>query len=261
MLTETPLLRVQHLRTSFYAKDQAITAVDDVSMEVRPRQIVALVGESGCGKSVTALSILGLLDPPGRIEKGEVWLGDNNLREYSKRELKKLRSKEIAVIFQDPMNALNPLLPIGKQIRETVMLHRKVSRKEAKALALEQMHRAGLSDPEQLYTKYPFQISGGMCQRVMIAIALISGARLLIADEPTTALDVMAQARILKELDRIRHAEGLGILLITHDFGVVAELADYVYVMQSGKIVEAGNVYTLFANPVHPYTRQLLGSR
>lgn len=261
MLTETPLLRIRHLRTSFCTKDQAVTAVDDVSMEVRPRQIVALVGESGCGKSVTAMSVLGLLDPPGRVEKGEVWLGGNNLREYSKRELRKLRSKEIAVIFQDPMNALHPLLPIGKQIRETVMLHNKVSRKEAKALALEQMHRAGLSDPELLYTKYPFQISGGMCQRVMIAIALISGARLLIADEPTTALDVMAQARILKELDRIRHAEGLGILLITHDFGVVAELADYVYVMQSGKIVEAGNVYTLFANPVHPYTRQLLGSR
>ncbi|ASA21510.1 ABC transporter ATP-binding protein [Paenibacillus donghaensis] len=261
MIREPALLRVSHLRTSFHTQNHMVTAVDDVSIEVKPRQIVALVGESGSGKSVTAMSILGLVDPPGIVENGEIWLGANNLLGYSRRQLRKLRGKEMAVIFQDPMNALNPVLTIGRQIMETIMLHKRVSKKEAKVLALRQMQQAGLSDPEQLLNTYPFQISGGMCQRVMICIALVSGARLLIADEPTTALDVTIQAQILKELDRIRKERNVGILLITHDLGVVAEIADYVYVMKSGKIVESSNVFKLFSEPEHPYTKHLLDCR
>ncbi|MBT2288489.1 ABC transporter ATP-binding protein [Paenibacillus albidus] len=261
MTAEPAVLRVSHLRTSFYTRDDVITAVDGVSIEVRPGQIVALVGESGSGKSVTAMSIIGLVDPPGIVESGEIWLGEKNLREYSERQLRKVRGKEIAVIFQDPINALNPVKSIGRQIMETLMLHRRVSGKEAKRLALRQMQQAGLNNPAQLFNKYPFQISGGMCQRVMIAMALVSGAGLLIADEPTTALDVTIQAQILKELDRIRRDKGIGILLITHDLGVVAELADYVYVMKSGRIVESGDVYKLFAKPEHSYTKYLMECR
>lgn len=261
MNNESTLLKVSHLSTSFHTGSQPVRAVEDVSLEVRSRQIVALVGESGSGKSVTAMSILGLLDPPGSIDSGEIWLRGHNLRECSTRQLRKLRGAEMAVIFQDPMNALNPLLPVGRQIMETVALYRQVTGQAAKQLAMEQMQQAGLSDPAQLFDKYPFQLSGGMCQRVMIAIALASGASLLIADEPTTALDVTIQAQILKELDRIRWANHMGILLITHDLGVVAELADYVYVMKSGRIVESGNVFDIFSRPMHPYTKYLIDCR
>lgn len=261
MSAETALLKVSHLRTCFHTGSHTITAVDDVSIEVRSRQIVALVGESGSGKSVTAMSILGLVDPPGIVESGEIWLKGNNLRECSSRQLRKLRGTGMAATFQDPMNALNPVLTIGRQIMETIKLHKRVSGKEAKRLAIRQMQQAGLGDPEQLFNQYPFQISGGMCQRVMIAIALVTGAHLLIADEPTTALDVTIQAQILEELDRIRYMNDVGILLITHDLGVVAELADYVYVMKSGRIVESGNVYDIFSSPVHPYTKYLMDCR
>jgi peptide/nickel transport system ATP-binding protein len=261
MRTEPPLLKVSHLCTSFHTGSGQVRAVEDVSIEVKSRQIVALVGESGSGKSVTAMSILGLLDPPGAIDSGEIWLGGTNLRECTSRQLRKLRGTEMAVIFQDPMNALNPVLSIGRQIIETIIQHRRVSRQEARVLAIQQMQQAGLANPEQLLGKYSFQISGGMCQRVMIAIALVSGAGLLIADEPTTALDVTIQAQILKELDRIRWANDVGILFITHDLGVVAELADYVYVMKSGRIVESGNVFDMFSSPVHPYTKYLMDCR
>lgn len=260
-VVESAILRVRHLTTRFYSPGNVITAVDDVSIEVKPRRIVALVGESGSGKSVTAMSIMGLVDSPGKVEKGEIWLGSTNLRELSARQLRVYRGREMAVIFQDPMNALNPVLTIGRQMIETIRLHHDVSRSVARELAVQQMHRVGLRDPDTLLYKYAFQLSGGMCQRVMIAIALVSGARLLIADEPTTALDVTVQAQILRELDRIRHENGIGILLITHDLGVVAELADDMYVMKSGRIVESGSVFELFENPSHPYTRQLLDCR
>ncbi|MFF2909811.1 ABC transporter ATP-binding protein [Paenibacillus sp. NPDC057934] len=255
------ILRVAQLTTRFYTPGQVITAVDSVSLEVKPGQIVALVGESGSGKSVTAMSLLGLVDPPGVVEQGEIWLGGVNLRECTPRRLRALRGSQMGVIFQDPMNALNPVLTIGAQMIETIRLHRRVSRAEAKELARAQLARVGLRDLDTLMTQYAFQISGGMCQRVMIALALVSRPRLLIADEPTTALDVRVQAGILKELDRIRVEEGLGILLITHDWGVVAELADEVYVMKSGEIVESGNVFDIFENPRHPYTQELINSR
>lgn len=261
MNNESTLLKISHLYTSFHTGSQQVRAVEDVSLEVRSGQIVALVGESGSGKSVTAMSILGLLDPPGVIDSGDIWLRGSNLRECSARQLRKLRGAEMAVIFQDPLNALNPVLPIGRQIMETVSLHRQVTGQEAKQLVMEQMQQAGLGDPAQLFDKYPFQLSGGMCQRVMIAIALASGASLLIADEPTTALDVTLQAQILTELDRIRWANQMGILLITHDLGVVAELADYVYVMKSGRIVESGDVFDIFSRPKHSYTKYLMDCR
>lgn len=258
---DSTLLKVKNLRVSFRTPKHVVTAVDDVNIEVKAGQIVALVGESGSGKSVTAMSIVGLLDASGLVERGEIWLGNNNLRNCSIRELRKLRGKDIALIFQDPANALNPLLTIGRQITETIAAHKKVSAQEAKSLALERMRQAGLADPELIFNKYPFQISGGMCQRVMIAIALVSGARLLIADEPTTALDVTIQSQILRELDRISQDNGTGILLITHDLGVVAEIADYVYVMKAGRIVESGSVFEIFANPRHSYTKFLMNCR
>ncbi|WP_152393375.1 ABC transporter ATP-binding protein [Paenibacillus guangzhouensis] len=256
-----PLLRVNGLSVTFRAPGKVITAAENVSFEVQQGQIAALVGESGSGKSVTALSILGLLDYPGAVAQGEIWLDEVNLRACSPRELRRLRGREMGVIFQDPMNALNPVRSIGAQMIETIRLHRRVSWAEAKALAIVQLARVGLPDPAALMTRYAFQISGGMCQRVMIALALVSGPRLLIADEPTTALDMIVQARILRELDRIRRENGLGILLITHDWGVVAELADIVHVMKAGRIVESGSVFQIFENPEHPYTRELLNSR
>ena len=261
MNNESTLLQVSHLSTSFRTGSRQVRAVEDVSLEVRSGQIVALVGESGSGKSVTAMSILGLVDSPGVIDSGDIWLRSHNLRECSTRQLRKLRGADMAVIFQDPMNALNPVLPVGRQIMETITLHRQVTGQAAKQLAMKQMQQAGLSDPAQLFDKYPFQLSGGMCQRVMIAIALASGASLLIADEPTTALDVTIQAQILTELDRIRRANQMGILLITHDLGVVAELADYVYVMKAGRIVESGNVFDIFSRPLHSYTKYLMNCR
>ncbi|WP_018750772.1 ABC transporter ATP-binding protein [Paenibacillus sanguinis] len=254
-------LRIEHLRVSFRTGKRSQMAVEDVSLEVKPGQIVALVGESGSGKSVTAMAAMGLIDPPGQIEDGDIWLGDRNLSTYSERQLQQIRGREIAIIFQDPVNALNPVINIGKQLMESVRQHRRVSAQEAKRLALSQMQQVGLARPQALFHQYPFQISGGMCQRVMIAMALLAGANLLIADEPTTALDVTIQAQILKELDRVRRQQGMSMLLITHDLGVVAELADYVYVMREGRIVEQGDVYEIFAAPRHAYTKYLLECR
>lgn len=262
MMRSTPsALRIEHLRVSFHTEQGPQVAVEDVSLKVKPGQIVALVGESGSGKSVTALAAMGLIDPPGQMEGGDIWLGDRNLRTYSERQLQQVRGREISVIFQDPVNALNPVISIGKQLMESVRRHRRVSAREAKRLALSQMEQVGLARPEALFGQYPFQISGGMCQRVMIAMALLAGAKVLIADEPTTALDVTVQAQILKELDRVRRRQGMSILLITHDLGVVAELADYVYVMRAGRIVEQGDVYEIFAAPKYAYTKYLLECR
>lgn len=261
MKTEKAILSIHHLKARFRIVGRDILAVRDVNLEVKPSSIVALVGESGSGKSVTALSILGLLDPRKTVVKGEIWFGDVNLLQLPEKQLRKIRGRDIAMIFQDPMNALNPVLTIGQQMVETIRLHHRFSRSAAKEFALRQLKKVGLPDAEHLMQQYAFQISGGMCQRVMIAMALVCGARLLIADEPTTALDVIVQAQILEELERLRCENGISILLITHDLGVVAEMADDVYVMKEGRVVESGDVWQIFQNPSHPYTQQLLSCR
>ncbi|MDO3410330.1 ABC transporter ATP-binding protein [Saccharibacillus sp. CPCC 101409] len=255
------LLSVRDLTTVFGRGDSAVVAVDGISLSVRAGRIAALVGESGSGKSAAALSVMGLIDPPGRVEAGEIFLNGRDLRRRPLREWNACRGRDMAMIFQDPMNALNPVLPIGRQLIETIRRHRRVSGAEARAIAIAQLERAELHGGDRLLRKYAFELSGGMCQRIMIALALVSGAKLLIADEPTTALDVGVQAQILRELDRVRREEDVGILLITHDLGVVAELADEVYVMRSGRIVEHGEVFDVFDRPRHEYTRELLDSR
>ncbi|WP_054972460.1 ABC transporter ATP-binding protein [Paenibacillus sp. A3] len=260
------ILRIHRLSVSFHASERrasgpVVRAVDEVCLEVKEGRIVALVGESGSGKSTLARAVPGLLDPRRHTAEGEIWLNGTDLRRLSAKELRRYRGSGVAMIFQDPANALNPVLTIGRQLIETIRRHRKVQGTEAKKLALDQLRRAGLPNPETLLRKFPFQLSGGMCQRVMIAIALVSGAKLLIADEPTTALDVTVQAQILHELDRLRRETGMGILLITHDLGVVAEIADEVYVMKGGRIVESGHVFEIFARPRHAYTRELLECR
>lgn len=255
------LLRLRNLTIRFGSVAAAVTAANEVGLSVRAGRITALVGESGSGKSATALATMDLLGKSGRVEKGEIWLNGTELRSLPPRERKAFRGRDMAMIFQDPANALNPVLTIGRQLTETIRRHRPVSRAEAKRIAVSQLERAGLPDAESLLPRYSFQLSGGMCQRIMIALALLSGAKLLIADEPTTALDVSVQAQILRELHRVSREEKVGILLITHDLGVVAELADDVYVMRSGRILEYGDVISLFDHPQHPYTRKLLNSR
>ncbi|CAH8712839.1 ABC transporter ATP-binding protein [Paenibacillus thiaminolyticus] len=259
-MEKSELLCIRQLAVEFGSGEHAVEAVRDVSLDVGSGSIVALIGESGSGKSVTARSVFGLLERSGRVTAGEVWLDGTDLLRLKPRQIRRRRGKDMAMIFQDPANCLNPVLTVGTQMMETIRRHRRVSRREARALVLAQLARVGLPDPAGLWRRYPFQISGGMCQRVMIALALVSGARLLIADEPTTALDVMSQAQILDELSRLRQS-GIGILLITHDLSVVAEIADRVYVMKAGRLVEAGDVYDIFERPRHDYTRMLLDSR
>ncbi|MBC7323874.1 MAG: ABC transporter ATP-binding protein, partial [Moorella sp. (in: Bacteria)] len=218
------------------------------------------VGESGCGKSVTALSILRLIEPPGRILSGEVWLNGHDLLKIPPGQLRQVRGREIALVFQDPLTSLNPVLTIGTQLAETIVSHEEVSRAEARRRAVELLFRMGLPDPERLMRLYPFQLSGGMRQRVMMAMAISMRPKVLIADEPTTALDVTVQAQILAELKRLQEEMGMAIILITHDLGVVAAIADEVAVMYAGSIVERGPVAQIFDRPAHPYTRALLRS-
>lgn len=255
-----PVLRVKNLSTYFHTRHGIIKAVDGVSFEVAAGKTLGLVGESGCGKSVTALSILRLIEPPGRILSGEVWLNGCELLKLPLRQLRQVRGKEIALVFQDPLTSLNPVLTIGTQLAETIVSHEKVSSREARRRAAELLLRMGLPDPERLMRLYPFQLSGGMRQRVMVAMALALRPKVLIADEPTTALDVTVQAQILAELKLLQEELGMAIILITHDLGVVAALADEVAVMYAGSIVERGPVSQIFDRPAHPYTRALLRS-
>jgi len=248
------LLEVRHLSTSF----GNVPAVQDVSFTIDRGETLCVVGESGCGKSVTALSILRLISPPGRIHAGEVLFKDRDLLKLSESEMRACRGNDIAMIFQDPMTSLNPVYTVGEQIAEAVRLHRKVSRKEAWNLTIEEMRDVAIPAPEMRIRSYPHEMSGGMRQRVMIAMALACNPELLIADEPTTALDVTIQAQILDLLRELRERRNLGLLLITHDLGVVAETADRVAVMYAGQIIEEGSVYDVFARPSHPYTRGLL---
>ena len=258
--SEGPVLEVGDLRTWFHTGAGVGRAVDGLSFHLGRGETLGLVGESGCGKSVAALSVLRLVAPPGRIEGGRVRFRGRDLLGLAEEEMRGLRGREIAMIFQEPMTSLNPVLTCGDQIAEAVRRHRAVGRQEARGRAVEMMRRVGIPAPEQRVDEYPHQLSGGMRQRVMIAMALSCDPEVLIADEPTTALDVTTQAQILELLQRLQEEFHMAILLITHDLGVVAEVADRVAVMYAGRIVEAAATPALFANPRHPYTRALLRS-
>jgi peptide/nickel transport system ATP-binding protein len=254
------LLEVRGLRTSFAVEGRELTAVDGVSLDLEPARTLAIVGESGCGKSVTALSIMGLIaSPPGKVE-GEIVFEGADLMRISAAEMRELRGNRLSMIFQEPMTSLNPAFTVGEQIAEVLLRHRAVSHEEARARAIELLRQVHVPSPETRFDDYPHRLSGGMRQRVMIAMALACRPRLLIADEPTTALDVTIQAQILDLMRTLREETGTAIILITHDLGVVAELADEVAVMYAGRIVERADVDRLFADPQHPYTVGLLGS-
>ena len=256
-----PLLEVKNLRTSFYTRKGTVCAVSGVNFEIRPGEILGIVGESGCGKSVTSLSILNLLTENAKIEEGsQILFEGKNLVSLSRKEMTGIRGRDIAMIFQDPMTSLNPVLTIREQLVEAVLAHQKMSKAEAAALALEMMKKVGIPSPEKRLKEYPHQLSGGMKQRVMIAMALICKPKLLIADEPTTALDVTIQAQILKLMRELRDDIGAAIMLITHDMGVVASMADRIMIMYAGQIVEFGRAEEIFENPKHPYTSGLLKS-
>lgn len=255
------LLSIQCLSTHFYTEQGLVRAVQDVSFDLHAGKTLAVVGESGCGKSVTALSVMRLIPyPPGKIVEGDILLDGRSLLGLSDSRMRQIRGNEIAMIFQEPMTSLNPVFTVGSQIIETIVLHRKVSVRKAREQAIEMMRKVGIADPQRRIDEYPHQMSGGMRQRVMIAMALSCSPKLLIADEPTTALDVTIQAQILDLLRQLQRDEKMSILLITHDLGVVAENADDVVVMYASKVVETASVGPLFESPLHPYTQGLLRS-
>jgi oligopeptide transport system ATP-binding protein len=256
-----PLLRVRDLRTWFHTDDGLVKAVDGVDFDLDPGETLGLVGESGCGKSVTALSVMGLIpQPPGEHPSGEIHYGGSDLLHASGRELKELRGNRLAMIFQDPMTSLNPYLTVERQLTEVLQIHRGASRREARGRSIEMLERVGISDPAARIDDYPHQFSGGMRQRVMIAMALLCEPELLIADEPTTALDVTIQAQILELMNDLKRDFGTAVILITHDLGVVAGMTDRILVMYGGRVIEEGLTDELFAHPAHPYTRGLLRS-
>ena len=258
---DEPLLRIENLQTHFRTDDALVRAVDGVSYDVRAGETLAVVGESGSGKSVTALSILRLIPtPPGRIVGGKILFKGKNLLELDEAAMRGIRGKDISMIFQEPMTSLNPVFTCGEQIIETLMLHERIDRKAAHKRAIEMLQLVGIPAAEQRVDEYPHQMSGGMRQRVMIAMALACKPAILIADEPTTALDVTIQAQILELLKRLQREFGMAVILITHDLGVVAEAADRVAVMYAGQVVEYCDVRTAFRQPLHPYTAGLQAS-
>jgi peptide/nickel transport system ATP-binding protein len=255
-----PILDITDLRTWFFTRDGVVRAVDGVALHVLAGETLAIVGESGCGKSITALSVLRLVPSPGRIVSGAVRFSGRDLLGVSETAMRRLRGNEISMIFQEPMTSLNPVLTIGRQITETLTLHLRLGRGAALARAVELLHLVHIAEPARRIGEYPHQLSGGMRQRVMIAMALACNPQLLIADEPTTALDVTIQAQILDLLREMKEKTGAAIVLITHDLGVVAEMAQRVVVMYAGRVAEEAPVSTLFGGPLHPYTRGLLAS-
>jgi peptide/nickel transport system ATP-binding protein/oligopeptide transport system ATP-binding protein len=260
-LNNEALVEVKNLKTYFYTEEGIVKAVDGVDYEIYPGETLGIVGESGCGKSVTSLSIMRLVEsPPGRIEAGEINFQGKDLIKIPEKEMRKIRGNDISMIFQEPMTSLNPVYTVGDQIIEAIMLHKGVKRKEAKKQAIEMLQKVGIPLPEQRVDEYPHQLSGGMRQRVMIAMALSCDPKLLIADEPTTALDVTIQAQILELMNSLKESYGMSIMMITHDLGVIAEVSDRVAVMYAGKVVEYTDVDTLFDDPKHPYTWGLMNS-
>lgn len=256
------LVEFKNLRTHFYTEDGVVKAVDDVSFKIKQGETIGVVGESGCGKSVTAMSLMRLIpNPPGEIVGGEIIFNGKKILDISEDEMREIRGNSISVIFQEPMTSLNPVFTVGQQISEVIILHQKLNKQEAEKKSIEMLKLVGIPRAEELIKCYPHELSGGMRQRVMIAMAMACNPKLLIADEPTTALDVTIQAQILDLMKDIKEKLGTSIMLITHDLGVIAEMADYVVVMYAGKVVEEAPVNELFKNPMHPYTLGLLQSK
>jgi oligopeptide/dipeptide ABC transporter ATP-binding protein len=264
-VTTEPLLEIDNLQTFFYTDEGTVKAVDDVSLTIPKGRTLGVVGESGCGKSVTALSIMRLISPPGRIAGGRILLHNNgrptDLTRLTEPEMRKIRGQAVSMIFQEPMTSLNPVFTVGDQIAEAVWLHQKVDKAEARRRAVDMLAKVKVPEPQRRAREYPHQFSGGMRQRAMIAMALSCNPKLLIADEPTTALDVTTQAQILDLLRSLQADFGMSILMITHDLGIVAEMADHVAVMYASKVVEYAPVKELFERPLHPYTHLLFKSR
>lgn len=260
-MQQNKLLQVNNLKTCFYTSDGIVKAVDDVSWDVDEGEVIGIVGESGCGKSVSALAILRLVpEPPGKIVGGEILFKGQNLLMLSIKEMQKIRGNEISMIFQEPMTSLNPVFTIGDQIAETIQLHQKVKKREALEKAIEMLNLVGMPSPDKRVNEYPHELSGGMKQRAMIAMALSCNPQVLIADEPTTALDVTIQAQILDLMLKMKQEFRAAIVLITHDLGIIAETAQKVVVMYAGKVMEQADVIEIFDNPGHPYTQGLLNS-
>ncbi|HIE44429.1 MAG TPA: ABC transporter ATP-binding protein [Candidatus Omnitrophica bacterium] len=254
------LLQIEKLKTYFFTDEGTVKAVDGIDLSIFPRKTLGLVGESGCGKTVTALSIMGLLPPYGRVVEGRILFEGRDLRRLKERELNKVRGKEIGMVFQEPMTSLNPIFTVGHQIEEAIIFHQERNKKEARQIALDMLKKVELPSPEEQLNEYPHQLSGGMKQRVMIAMALSCGPKLLIADEPATALDVTIQREILELLLRLQNEYNMSILLITHDLGVVNLVAERIAVMYASKIAEYATRDEIFSNPKHPYTIGLLNS-
>jgi len=258
--TKTPQLEIKNLKTYFYTEDGVVKAVDGVDFEVYPGEVLGLVGESGCGKSVSALSIMRLIGQPGKVLEGEIVFDGQDLLKLTENEMTHVRGNRISMIFQQPQTALNPVFKVGDQIAEVLGIHQNLGREVGWKRAIELLKMVGISEPERHAESYPHELSGGMAQRVMIAMALACLPELLIADEPTTALDVTIQAQILDLMRDLRAKVGASVILITHDLGVIAEMAERVAVMYAGRIVEQADVKALFAKPLHPYTQGLMGS-
>lgn len=254
------LLHIENLKTVISSKDGKLVPVDGVDIIIPKGKTVGIVGESGCGKSMTAMSIMGLLPNTTHIEEGKILFQDMDLTKLNPKELRKITGDKISIIFQEPMTSLNPVIQVGKQVREAILLHEKVSKEEAKQRVIEIFRQVGIPEPERRYNAYPHQLSGGLRQRVMIGMAMVCNPDLLIADEPTTALDVTIEAQILHLMRQLQKDKGTSIMMITHNLGVVAEICDQVYVMYAGKVVESAEVHELFQNPKHPYTQGLLGA-
>jgi peptide/nickel transport system ATP-binding protein len=259
-VTADALLAVKDLRVEFPTRQGTLVAVDGVSLTIAPGEVLGVVGESGAGKSLTGAAVIGLIDPPGRIGAGEVWLGGRRIDNLPAEGLRRVRGREIGAVFQDPLTSLNPLYTIGRQLTETMMTHLNLSSSAARSRALELLAEVGIPAPKRRFDHYPHQFSGGMRQRVVIALALAANPKLIIADEPTTALDVSIQAQIIALLKRLCREHGTAVMLITHDMGVIAETADRVAVMYAGRIAEIGPVADVIHRPRHPYTQGLMGS-
>ncbi|NIX78317.1 ABC transporter ATP-binding protein [Microvirga terricola] len=259
-VSRTPVLSVRNVGVEFPTRHGLLTATEGVSFDIAPGEILGMVGESGAGKSLTGMSVIGLLEPPGRLSAGEIWLESERIDTLSLRERQRVRGRKIGAIFQDPLTSLHPLFTVGKQLCETIRYHLGLDKKAARARALELLNQVGIPGAEQRIDHYPHQFSGGMRQRVVIALALAAGPSLIIADEPTTALDVSVQAQITALLKQLCRENGTAILLVTHDMGVIAETADRVAVMYAGRVVEIGPALDVIQRPRHPYTQGLMNS-